>query len=302
MTEFEKALEQCLRDLERGAANVDECLSRYPTHALQLEPVLLTAQYLVQGREARPSAAFKSRVRSKVLQQVRATPRKNAQFNFMFTRFAASLAAIVLALLVTGTAYAQSASPGEAFYAWKLASENAWRALSPDPVGTDLAIADRRVDELIAVRDNALLHSQVLNAYLEVVARLRSGPDALNDARVLPALVAQIEELNSSGISLPQLDELEQEVPPVLSEPSPTPAATPAFLPELPQVNPTLPNPTAIPPLPSEVPPLLPEIPQVNPTDLPDIIPTIQVPPGLIPTIQIPTIQIPTIQIPPLLP
>jgi hypothetical protein len=119
---------------------------------------------------------------------------------------------------------------------------------------------------------------------------------------VLPALEAQIEELNSSGILLPQLDQPEQEVPPALAEPSVTPAATPTFIPEAPVVNPTLPNPTVIPPLPSEVPPLLPEIPQVNPTDLPDIIPTIQVPPGLIPTIQIPTIQVPTIQIPALLP
>jgi hypothetical protein len=302
MTEFEKALEQCLQDLERGSAKVDECLSRYPTHALQLEPVLLTAEYLIQGREARPSAAFKSRVRRKVLQQVRATPRKNAPFNFMFTRFAASLAAILLALLVAGTAYAQSALPGEAFYAWKLASENTWRAVSPDPVGTDLAIADRRVDELIAVRDNPRLQSRVLNAYLEVVARLRSMPGAENDARVLTALEAQIEELNGSGILLPQLDQLEQTVPPVLAEPSPTPAATPTFIPETPQVNPTLPNPTAIPPLSSIVPPLLPEIPQVSPTDLPDIVPTIQVPAGLVPTIQIPTLQIPTIQIPPLLP
>ena len=75
MTEFEKVLEQCLRDLEQGAANVDECLSRYPKHALQLEPVLLTAEYLIHGREARPSAAFKSRVRNKVIQRdTRASP------------------------------------------------------------------------------------------------------------------------------------------------------------------------------------------------------------------------------------
>jgi hypothetical protein len=293
MTEFEKVLDQCLRDLERGAANVDECLSRYPNHALQLEPVLLTAEYLVHGREARPSAAFKSRVRRKVLQQVRETPRKNAQFNFMFTRFAASLAAIVLALLVTGTAYAQSALPGEAFYAWKLASENAWRVVSPDPVGADLAIADRRVDDLIAVSDNPLLHTQALNAYLEVVARLRSKLGAGNDARILQALNSQTEELNSSGILLPQLDQLEQDVPPLFGEPSPTPAANPTFIPEIPQINPTSSNPTAIHPLLTEVPPPLPEIPQVNPTDLPNIIPTIQVPPDLIPTIQIPTIQIP---------
>lgn len=292
MTEFEKILAQCLRDLEQGVANVDECLSRHPKHALQLEPVLLTAEYLVHGREARPSAAFKSRVRSKVLQGMRTHPRKSTQFNFIFMRFAASLAAIVLALVIAGTAYAQSALPGEAFYSWKLVSENAWRAVSPDPVGTDLTIADRRVDELIAVNNHAVLRSQALNAYLEVVARLQSELDAENNARILQALDSQIEELNSSGILLPQLDQPDQDVLPPFDEPTPTPIATPTFLPEIPQVNPTSSNPIPLNPtaIPSAIPSLLPEIPQVNPTDLPNILPTIEVPLELIPTIQIPPI------------
>jgi len=287
MTEFEKVLEQCLYDLERGAANVDECLSRHPQHALQLEPVLLTAEYLVHGREARPSAAFKSRVRSKVLQQMRAHPRKNTQFNFIFMRFAATLAATVLALVVAGTVYAQSALPGEAFHTWKLASEDVWRAVSPDPLGTDLAIADRRVDELIAVSNNPVLHAQALNAYLELVARLQAELGTENEARILQALESQAEELNNSGIFLPGLDQLDQDVLPRLDEPTPTPTATLAPLPEIPQVNPTSSNPTVIPP-PTGIPPLLTEIPPVIPTDLPNILPTIQVPPNLIPTIQIP--------------
>ena len=304
MTEFEKILDQCLRDLEQGAANADECLSRHPKHALQLEPVLLTAEYLVHGREARPSAAFKARVRNKVIHGMHAHPHKGTQFNLIFMRFAANLAAIILALVVAGTAYAQSALPGKAFYSWKLVSENAWRAISPDPVRTDLAIADRRVDELIAVNSDPVLRSQVLNAYLEVVARLQSELDAENGARILQALDSQTEELNGSGILLPQLDQPAQDVLPPLDEPTSTPIATPTFLPEIPQVNPTssnpIPlNPTAIPPA---IPSLLPEIPQVNPTDLPNIVPTIEIPSELIPTIEVPPELIPTIQIPPILP
>jgi hypothetical protein len=293
MTEFEKVLEQCLRDLEQGVANIDECLRRYPNHALQLEPVLLTAEYLIHGREARPSAAFKSRVRNKVIQQIHARPEKNTQFNFGFMRFAATLAAIMLALLVTGTAYAQSALPGEAFYDWKLASENMWRAVSPDPVGTDLAIADRRVDELIAVNNNPVLYSQALDAYLEVVARLQSELGTGNYARILRALDSQIEELSKSGILLPQLDQPHQgeDVLPQFDEPTPTPSATPALLPEIPQVSPTSSNPTVIPP-PTVIAPILTEIPPVIPTDVPNIVPTIQVLPEIIPTIQI-TLPIP---------
>ena len=286
MTEFEKILDQCLRDLEQGAANVDECLGRHPKHALHLEPVLLTAEYLVHGREARPSGAFKARVRSKVIQGMHAHPRKGLQFKFIFMRFAAGLAAIVLALAVAGTAYAQGALPGEAFYSWKLASENAWRAVSPDPVGTDLAIADRRVDELIAVRDDPVLRSQALNAYLEVVARLQAEQDAGDNTRILQALDAQTEELNDSGILLPQLDQPDQGVLPPFVELTPTPIATPTSLPEIPQVNPTSSSP--IPLNPTTIPSLLPEIPRVNPTHLPNVLPTIEVPLELIPTVQIP--------------
>lgn len=294
MTEFETILDQCLRDLEQGAANVDECLSRHPNHALQLEPVLLTAQYLVHGQEARPSGAFKARVRSKVIQGMHAHPHKGIQFNFVFMRFATGLAAIVLALAIAGTAYAQGALPGEAFYSWKRASENAWRAVSPDPVGTDLAIAERRVDELIAVRDDPVLRSQALNAYLEVVARLQAELEAGDNTRILQVLDAQTEELNDSGILLPQLDQPNQEVLPPFIEPTATPIAIPTSIPEIPQINPTSVNPLPLDP--TAIPSLLPEIPQVKPTDLPDIIPTIEVP------IEVPLELIPTVQIPPLLP
>jgi hypothetical protein len=277
MTEFEKVLDECLRDLEQGASNVDECLRRYPGHAPQLEPVLLTAAYLQHGREARPSAAFKSRVRAKLTQGMQAHPRKTMSFHFMLMRPAASLLVIVLALLITGTAYAQSALPGDAFYVWKLASENAWRAVSPDPVRTDLALANRRVDELIAVRDQSALYAQALKGYLEVIARLKSEMNAENEARILPALESQIEELNDSGIPVPQLN---PDVPLPLDESLPTPFVTPAPIPEIPQVNPTLPVPTV-------KPTLVPEIPEVNLTDLPDIVPTVQVPPEIIPTTNI---------------
>jgi hypothetical protein len=282
MTEFEKVLAECLRELEQGVSSVDECLRRYPGHALQLEPVLLTVAYLQHGREARPSAAFNARVRAKLIQGMQTHPQKTISFDFMFMRPAASLLVIVLAFVITGTAYAQSALPGDTFYAWKLASENTWRAVSPDPVKTDLALANRRVDELIAVRDDPALHAEALQGYLEVTARLKSEMNAENEARILPALESQIEELNDAGIPVPQLD---QNVPPQLGEPLPTPVETRLPVPEIPQVNPTSPAPTE--------PALLPELPPVIPTELPNIVPTVQAPPNIIPTDLIPTIDIP---------
>jgi hypothetical protein len=278
MTEFEKVLQECLYDVEHGLANVEECLSRYPNHAQQLEPVLLTSVYLQRGRDARPSAAFKARVRTKLIQQMHAQPRRPARSGFLFMRFAPSLVALMIALFVTGTAYAQRALPGEAFYAWKLASEDAWRVISPDPVETDLAMAERRVEELIAVRGDPALSAQVLNTYLEVAERLKSEVNAQNEARIITVLDSQLKELNQSGILLPQLGPdpllpIQAVEPTLIPSPSPTPT-----------------------PLPIRA------TPQVDSTDLSAIVPTIQVPSEIVPTVQVPPEIIPTIQVPEIIP
>jgi len=273
MTEFEQVLQKCLHDLEQDVSNVDDCLHRYPAYAQQLEPILLTSAYLERAREARPSGAFKARVRTKLIRQMYAHPRKPARSNFMFMRLATGLTAVILVLIAAGTVYAQGALPGETFYHWKLTSENAWRAISSDPVKTDLAIADRRATELIAVKSNPVLYSQTLKAYLEVTTRLKSEVDVENETRILTVLDAQVEELNRSGILLPRID---QDVLPPTEEPTLTPAPTPISTP-----LPTL------------------ETPQVNPTDSPQIIPTIQVPTKIIPTIEISPRIAPTLHSPP---
>lgn len=281
MNEFEKVLQECLGDLERDASTVEQCLLRYPRYAPELEPILLTTAYLERAREARFSDPFRARVRTKLVQHMHVHPRKIARRSFLFMRFATGFAVILLALLAAGTAYAQSALPGEIFYAWKLRSESAWRAVSPDPIGTDLAIAERRLDELIAVRGDPQLYAQTLSAYLEVADRLKLEVSPQTEARISAALNAQTEELNQSGIILPQLQE---EIPP-LEQPSFIPPTTPTAIPL----------------------PIL-ETPHVEPTRLPQIVPTVQVP--LEPTIDIPPVElppvpdpseiIPTVEIPPL--
>jgi len=268
MSEFENILQRCLRDIEEGVANVEECMRRYPKHAAQLEPVLLTSAYLARGREARLSPAFKARVRTRLIQQILAHPRPSARPNFLFMRLAGSLAVVLLALLSAGTVYAQRTLPGESFYAWKIASENIWRMVSPDPVETDLAIAERRLDELIAVRNDPALQAQTLAAYLQVADRLKAQVDTANEAHILAVLDAQAEELSQLGIlpekSLPNI------VPP-LEIPTATPATTPLPILETPQVIPS-------------------ELPQVVPTMevLPEVLPTTQDPPKILPTIEIP--------------
>ncbi len=273
MTPFEKVLQECLRDLEEGTSTVEECLSRHPEYAAQLRPILLASTYLERVREVQVSAEFKARVRAKVMQGVRAHPRRPVPSASMFMRLSIGLMAIALALLATGTAYAQGTLPGSAFYSWKLASEDAWRAVSPDPVGTDLEIAARRADELIAVSGNRALYPQALKTYLATADRLKSEANEENKERILSMLDSQVRRLSRSGITLPLSGKevVPLSVPtatplptPLLTSPTPQPSSTP-----LPQSTPTAPAPTQVAPT-SAVPP--------------KIAPTLHSPPAIAPT------------------
>ena len=140
------------------------------------------------------------------------------------------------------------------------------------------------MDELIAVGNDPALRSQALDAYLEVTARLKSEMDAGNEALILQTLDSQIEELKESGVPVPQI--IDEDVLPQSDEILPTlvePIMTLIPVTEIPQVNPTSLAPAVVSPLPTE-------LPQVIPPDLPQIIPTVQVPPNIIPTIQVPTL------------
>ncbi len=272
MSDFENVLHECLQDLERGAVNVEDCLRRFPKYAAELEPVLLTSVYLARGREARLSSAFETRVRARLLQEMRAHPRKATRPSFLFLRLTASLTVVMFALLAAGTVYAQHALPGESFYAWKLASENLWRMVYSDLVEADLIIAERRLEEMIAVQNDPALQAQTLAAYLQVTDRLRALAAVANETRILAVLDTQAERLSQLGI-LPEESPLEETTPnvvPTLEVPTLVPANTPLPSVETPQVNPT-------------------ELPEIVPTveALPDVIQTVQDPPKILPTIEI---------------
>ena len=188
MTDFDDVLETCLQDIARGASTLDECLIRHPEHADQLKPLLQTALDLSKGRSIRPSSAFKARTRAKLTLHMQANPRGHTKAGFVFRRLATGLAVITIALLATGTAYAQSALPGSLFYPWKLTSEQIWRAVSPDHVRTDIAIANRRIEEMNAVSDDPVRFAEALQGYQEVVTRLESELGTETLEQLLPAI------------------------------------------------------------------------------------------------------------------
>lgn len=245
MIDFDEILEKCLDELADGASTVDECLVRYPEQATQLKPLLLTAARLQSGRVVQPSAVFKARARAKLTLHMQEHPRARARSRSSFLRLAASLAALLLALLVTGTAYAQGALPGDPFYGWKLTSEYAWRTISSDPANVDLIIANRRIDEMNAVSDDPARKTQALKGYQEVVDRLKSEVDANTLERILPKIEVEHKPTPESMPSVPS--------PIVNVTATPQPESTPTQLSDFPQVHPTVSKPKLIPTI--EIPP-----------------------------------------------
>jgi hypothetical protein len=202
-------LEDCLEHLAQGET-LQACLSRYPQQAAALEPLLIAAGRLEEeGAQVRPSPGFKSRTRSRLYAHMDAHPRKRPQFGFLhfspMLRLMSALAAVLIACTVTGTALAQTALPGDILYSWKLTSEQAWRTISPDPVGVDLARGDRRIDEAVAVSANEDARGIALHAYQSIVNDLEKYEASARE-RISNGLKTQQDKLKNSGLELPAVE------------------------------------------------------------------------------------------------
>src|SRR6187551_3084174 len=95
-----------------------------------------------------------------------------------------NISVLVFALLMTNTVFAQEALPGETLYNWKLASENLWRAVTVDPLGTDLKLSDRRVNEYVAVSADQQRRTEVLLGYNKLLVRFKDQQDGADRARI----------------------------------------------------------------------------------------------------------------------
>src|SRR5512139_569018 len=148
--DLETILDTCLYQIEDGEANLDECLARYPEHAVQLEPLLKAATRLSRGREVLPDPAYKARARTQLNVYMQQHPQRK-RVSPVLWRFAIAAMTVLLLFVASGTAFAQTALPGDAFYNWKLTSEHVWRITSSDPLGVDISLSNRRMNELVEV-------------------------------------------------------------------------------------------------------------------------------------------------------
>lgn len=205
---LDSVLEDCLERIAQGET-LQRCLELYPEHAAELKPMLLAAARLESSTQVRPSGAFKTRARAQLYAHMEAHPRQRgwSQQLSPVLRTISVLATLLLAFTVTGTALAQSALPGQVLYPWKLASERVWHNISSDPVGVDLVLADRRVDEAVAVSQNSEARDIALHGYEKVMKDLASESTATADDRVQAGLKDQQDRLKNAGLEVPKLQD-----------------------------------------------------------------------------------------------
>lgn len=218
MEEFELALDDCLRRLGSGKSSLAQCLARYPGHAAQLRPLLETAVQLQRGKQARPSGAARDRTRAKLTQYIQSHPRQPRNVRLV-PRLTFAFLSIALAALMVGTAFAQSALPGQSLYGLKLSSERVWRAAAPNPVTVDIALANRRADEIVQLfeknpatnaNDEIRMDAEAkgLAAYSDVLERLSLEVNGPDDDVIITVLEAHQQRFEHAGLRVPRLDDI----------------------------------------------------------------------------------------------
>lgn len=204
---LQQILEKCLAGLSSGTCTLKECEAHYPDCAAQLIPLLETALLLEAGRDVYPLVNFRENTHDMLIQYAQSRPQRRQTVMPMLQRTALTLSVLTMFFLVTGTAHAQSALPGNAFYGWKRTSEQVWRALSSDPVATDIILVERRRNEWIAVADDPAYSAVARSDYLEMLNRLEAASDVETFARVVSVLQSEQQILNVAGLPAPELDD-----------------------------------------------------------------------------------------------
>lgn len=154
MSEFENILDDCLERLV-GGETVERCLGSYPEQALELEPLLRTAQATREASAIAPRAEFRARARYEFRSALHDEMSRKKQPRFVLRRGWVVALMVIGILLVSGGGTVLAAGdsmPDSPLYSVKLATERVQMALTSSPVGKAQLCAkqaDRRVSELI---------------------------------------------------------------------------------------------------------------------------------------------------------
>ena len=177
-------------------------------HSLQVSSLQTVARFLEHlnlGREVKPSSRFNTHTRLWLAQYLQFHAHRPAGSS-TFWRMTLIYTALVAAFLITGTAKAQSALPGDILYGWKRTSEQAWLSVSPDPVGTNIILADRQLNELIAVEHDPARRAEASSDYSAALTKLNLVSNATTSARVIPVLRTHSQRLANAGLPAAQVN------------------------------------------------------------------------------------------------
>lgn len=203
--DLETILDTCLYQIEEGEASIEECLARYPEHAAQLQPLLRAATKLSRAREVVPDPSYRMRARSQLNTYMLQNPQRK-RVSPIFWQVAVGFATIMLLFVASGTAFAQQALPGDTLYNWKLTSEHVWRLTSNDDLGVDIALSQRRMNELLVVSGDETRRASAIQNYEKLLLKFRNAESEHDRARILPVLQAQHEALIEAGVLVPELE------------------------------------------------------------------------------------------------
>ena len=204
--DLENILDTCLYQIEEGEASIEECLARYPEHAAQLQPLLRAATKLARARDVVPDPSYRMRARSQLNTYMQQNPQRK-RVSPIFWRVAVGFATVMLLFLASGTAFAQQALPGDTLYNWKLTSEHVWRLTSNDDLGVDIALSQRRMNELLVVSEDETRRAWAIQNYEKLLLKFRTAESEHDRARILPVLQAQHQALIDAGVRVPELED-----------------------------------------------------------------------------------------------
>lgn len=212
-SEFERVAADCLDRLASGKGSVEDSLQRFPQFASELRPILNAAIKLQTLEAIQPTRESRHRIRGELLVHMRTHPRRATLRSFSLRPkwgLATSLAVLVLAAFSTTTAFAQYTLPGDTLYGWKRTSENLWRAISPDPLQTDITLAQRRLNEYMDPHLTDAQRDELLQSYTDTLDNIASEFQNMPEfsQATLSELVDQQVQLNANGVQVGELDNL----------------------------------------------------------------------------------------------
>jgi len=177
--EFERALDECLSQLNTGELGLEEVLARYPEHEAELRPLLRTAMLVRQVPQAVPSPEAKAAGRQRLLSAVARKRREKArarpglvhrleqkaailvqpliQPQRQSLRLAQAIAAllVIVSLVSAGTLRVAAGSlPDSPLYPIKRATEWVQLALTTSPASKarlHMSYSERRLEEARAL-------------------------------------------------------------------------------------------------------------------------------------------------------